>query len=436
VVTVAAVARGVAERRSIEALRAGVPNGSAVRELGTDQKAIEAKFLDSLSQVAAERSAGRQLPGFMVQGEFGTGKSHLLQWLQHVSLEAGFACSKIVIGKETPLGDPHKLFRAASEALTLPDRVGGLPEVVERLRLDSNAFADLYGLVRDPDSRFDPLFQSTLLLYEKLHHDTELLDRIVAFWSGDRPAVNELKKQLRLIGHPRPDLRSRRIGELALPRFRFLAQLIAAAGYTGWVLLLDEVELVANLSLVSREKSYATLAALAGRLRKMAVPGLFTFGAVTDEFTGEIFQKRQDPAKILQRWGERDPDFLAEVEAGLDFLAPSSKRWMRIRRPDADALRLTYDRVRDLYGRAYGWTPPVEPLADAAGPARSMRQHVRDWITRWDLVRLDPSYLPDIETQAVSPDLTERPDLEVSDEPDPGSSESGSGSEEDAGVGP
>ncbi|HXM55989.1 MAG TPA: BREX system ATP-binding domain-containing protein [Candidatus Dormibacteraeota bacterium] len=430
--TVAAETRGIAERRSIEALRAGVPNGSAVRELGTDQKAIEARFLDSLSQVAAERSAGRQLPGSMVQGEFGTGKSHLLQWLQHVSLEAGFACSKIVIGKETPLGDPHKLYRAASEALVLPDRVGGLPEVVERLRLDSNAFADLYGLVRDPDSRFDPLFQTTLLLYEKLHHDTELLDRIIAFWSGDRPAVNELKRQLKLINHPRPDLRSRRIGELALPRFRFLAQLIAAAGYTGWVLLLDEVELIANLSLVSREKSYATLAALAGRLRGRAIPGLFMIGTVTAEFTGVIFEQRRDREKALQRWGERGPDFLAEVEAGLEFLAPGSRRWMRIRPPDADALRVTYDRVRELYARAYGWRPPAEAVGDTAGPARSMRQYVRDWITRWDLARLDPSYLPDIETREVSPDLTERPDLEASDEPE---ADLAGDREEDGGTG-
>lgn len=416
-VTAAADAPALAQRRSIEALRAGVPNGSAVRELGTDQKAIETKFLDSLSQVAAERSAGRQLQGFMVQGEFGTGKSHLLQWLQHVSLEAGFACSKVVIGKETPLGDPHKLFRAATESLTLPDRLGGLPEVVERLRLDSNAFGDLYGLVRDPDSRFDPLFQATLLLYEKLHHDTELVDRIIAFWSGDRPAVNELKKQLRLIGHPRPDLRSRRIRELALPRFRFLGQLVAAAGYTGWVLLLDEVELIANLSLTARERSYATLAALCGRLRGQTVPGLFVVGAVTADFTGEIFERRRDPDKAVQRWGERDSDFLAEIEAGLDFLAPGSRRWMRIRKPDGDALRLTYDRVRALYEQAYGSRPPFEAVAES-GPGRSMRQHVRDWITRWDLQRLDPAYQPDIETRQVSPDLTERPDLEVSDEPD------------------
>ena len=418
--TTVAVRGGLAERRSIEALRAGVPNGSAVRELGTDQKAIESKFLDSLSELAAERSAGRQLPGFMVQGEFGTGKSHLLEWLQHISLQAGFACSKIVIGKETPLGDLHKLFRAATDGLTLPDRVGGLPEVVERLRLDSNAFADLYGLVRDPGSGFDPLFQAALLLYEKLHHDTELIDRIIAFWSGDRPPVNELKRQLRLIGHPRPDLRSRRIPELALPRFRFVAQLMAAAGYTGWVLLLDEVELVASLSLTAREKSYVTLATLTGRLRQKTVPGLFTVGAVTSDFTGEIFERRRDPDKILQRWGERDPGFLAEIEAGLEFLGPGGKRWMRIRKPDADALRLTHDRVRTLYERAYGWTPPAEAVGDEAGPPRSMRQHVRDWITRWDLARLDPAYLPDIETQVVAPDLRERPDLERTDLPDEG----------------
>jgi hypothetical protein len=409
--------RMLARRRSIEALRAGVPNRASVRELGSDQKAIETKFLDSISQVAAERAAGKQLQGFMIQGEFGTGKSHLLEWLQHVSLEAGFACSKIVISKESPLGDMHKLFRAAAESLTLPDRIGGLPELVERLRLDSNAFAGLFGLVRDPDSRFDPLFQATLLLYEKLHHDAELLDRIIAFWAGDRVNISELKKQLRMIGHPRPDLRSRRIHELALPRFRFFAQLVAAAGYTGWVLLLDEVELVANLSLTAREKSYAALATLAGRLRQQTIPGMFMVGTVTTEFTGVIFEQRRDRDKILQRWAERDPDYLAKLEAGLDFLAPASRRWMRIRPPDAEALQRAHDQVRELYEATYQWQPPREAMADT-GPSRSMRQHVRDWITRWDLMRLDPAYRPEIETQWLSPDLSERPDLEVSAEPE------------------
>jgi hypothetical protein len=141
-------------------------------------------------------------------------------------------------------------------------------------------------------------------------------------------------------------------------------------------------------------------------------------GAMTDDFTGEVFERRRDRDKIPQRWGERDPGYLAEIEAGTQFLASSSRRGgLKIQPPDGGALQRTFGQVRDLYGAAYGWQPPAEVLADLA-PKRSMRQHVRDWITRWDLLRLDPGYLPDIEMQPVTVDLAERPDLEVSDEPD------------------
>jgi len=408
------LAPAVTERQSIEALRSGVPNRAAVRHLGTDQKAVEARFLESLSQVAASRGDGRQLPGFLVEGGFGTGKSHLLEWLQHISLEQGFACSKVVISKETPLGDPHKLFRAAVDALTLPDRVGGLAETVEKLRRDSQAYADLYRLVQDPARRFDPLFQASLLLFERLHSDTQFVDRVVAFWGGDRINVSDLKKQLRTIGQSLPDLRSRRVRDLALPRFRFVAELLAAAGYTGWVLLLDEVELVARLSLAAREHSCATLAALSGHLKHASVPGAFLVGAMTDDFTGEVFERRRDREKVPQRWAERDPGHLAEIEAGMQFLA-GRRTGLRIQSPDDEALRRTFERVRDLYQAAYGWQAPDEIPADGK---RSMRQHVRDWITRWDLLRLDPAYRPDIEVQSITVDLAERPDLERSDEPD------------------
>jgi hypothetical protein len=410
--------RTLTERQSIEALRAGVPNRAAVRHLGTDQKAVETRFLDSLSQVSANRADGKQLPGFMVEGGFGTGKSHLLEWLQHISLENGFACSKVVISKETPLGDGHKLFRAAIDSLTLPDRVGGLPEAVEKLRRDSQAYTDLYALVQDPAWRFDPLFQATLLLFERMHSDTQFVDRVVAFWGGDRINVAELKKQLRTIGQARSDLRARRVRDLALPRFRFVAQLLAAAGYTGWVLLLDEVELVARLSLTAREHSYAILAALSGHLKHALIPGAFMVGAMTDDFTGVVFEQRHDREKIPQRWSERDPGYLAEIEAGMQFLASSGRRGLKIQPQDSAALQRTFERVRDLYRTAYDWPPPAEVLTTDAKLKRSMRQHVRDWITRWDLLRLDPGYDPDIEVQTLTVDLAERPDLEVSDEPD------------------
>src|SRR5262245_11361943 len=111
-------------RRSIESLRDGVPNRDAVRDLGTDEGEIQTRFLNCLAEVPAQRHQSRQLPGFLIEGGFGTGKSHLLEWLQHLALGQGFAVSKVVVSKEAPLNDPHKVFRAAVESLRLPDHRG------------------------------------------------------------------------------------------------------------------------------------------------------------------------------------------------------------------------------------------------------------------------------------------------------------------------
>ena len=45
-----------------------------------------------------------------------------------------------------------------------------------------------------------------------------------------------------------------------MQRLRFAAKLLAAAGYAGWVVLFDEVELIGRYSLQQRAKSYAELA--------------------------------------------------------------------------------------------------------------------------------------------------------------------------------
>jgi hypothetical protein len=80
-------------------------------------------------------------------------------------------------------------------------------------------------------------------------------------------------------------------------------------------------------------------------------------------------------------------------------------------------LTRTHEKVRQLYSAAYDWVPPDgEPELHEG--SRRMRQYVRQWITQWDLTRLDPKYQPDIQTENYTPDLAERPDLERSVEPD------------------
>ena len=387
--------------RAVEALRAGVPNRDAVSQLGTDQKRIETRFAESLSQVASERQEGRQVPGLLVVGDFGSGKSHLFEWLQHLALEQNFACSKIVVSKETPLGNPHRVFRAAMDSLRLPNLTGGLDEVAAELEFSSARYADFYRRVQDPGSGFDPLFQGTLFLFEKLNLGDDLRTRIVPFWRGDRIKVAEVRKSLRQIAGPSFALKARKAADLALPRFRFTAELLHGAGYSGWVVLLDEVELIMNYSRLARARSYVTLAILLGLVPRRHQPGLLTAASIVPDLAHEVFERRHDRENIPQLLGTKLGDQLAACESGMEVLN-TDRRWLRIEAQGPDALNRTFEAVRKLYGDAYEWEPGDGGVEVLEG-SHPMRKYVRAWITRWDLQRLDPGYSPEIETHDPNP---------------------------------
>jgi hypothetical protein len=404
------------ERRAIEALRAGVPNRDAVRHLGTDQKAVEKRFVDALSQVGAERREARQLPGLLIGGDFGAGKSHLLEWLQHVALDQHFGVSKVVVSKEAPLSQPHRIFRTAMHSLRLPDLVGGIEEVAHRMRPDSDAYAQMFQRMGNAESGFDPLFQASLLVHQRVQ-DPELLSKMVAFWRGEKLDLVETRRSVKALGIPL-QLHQRRIADLAFPRFRFIAELLAGAGYAGWVLLVDELELVAAFSLRARAQSYATLADLLGYGPDGAIPGLFTVVAGTSDLAYLLFEARRDHEKIQQRLADRLPELMPAAQAGMDLLRPTSAARMDLVAQDQSAVRQTYAKIRDLYELAYNWMPP-DGQPDIGERSIRMRQYVRRWITGWDLTRLDSSYRPDIETRDYSPNLDEQPDLERRDDSTP-----------------
>ena len=145
----------VQQRRAIEALRAGVPNRDAVRALGSAQPHIEERFVKLLQDARDGVANGVQAPGWLIAGDFGSGKSHLLEYLQHVALEENFVASKLVVSKETPLHDPAKLYRAAVEAAVVPDKKGSaLAEIAAGLRADGPAFADLLAWAAPPGSGY------------------------------------------------------------------------------------------------------------------------------------------------------------------------------------------------------------------------------------------------------------------------------------------
>ncbi len=77
----------VERRRAIEALRAGVPNRDVVRLLPPEQRDIDERFQALLAN--AEKGLGEDKPtaGILLEGDFGTGKSHWLEYFRHQALE-------------------------------------------------------------------------------------------------------------------------------------------------------------------------------------------------------------------------------------------------------------------------------------------------------------------------------------------------------------
>jgi hypothetical protein len=408
-------------RRAIEALRAGVPNGQAVRFLKAGQDRIMRRFEAGLESLRPGSSGASK--GFILGGEFGTGKSHQLERLKQEALRRGFAASRVNISKETPLSDLDLVYKDAVKALELPDRRGGdLNEVVLRLDLKSADYAAFRDSVSSPSGGFDPLFAATLLVNGRLGPGEDYLEQIASFWAGGRINISELKKQMRLAKSSALNIKPRKYPELAPERFVFAAGLIRAAGYKGWVILLDEIELVAKFPILGRAKSYVNLMWLLG-YAKTNMANAYCVAAATREFTGEIIDQKQDNVKIPLSVAKKHPQLAELAAAALKQIPESGGAWERIEPLSEGDLDRVYRDVRELYRLAFNWESREAQRPDDAALPRSMRTHMREWITRWDLERLDPSYRADIESELLRPDLAEGAGLEGLSEADPADTE-------------
>ncbi len=404
-------------RRAVESLRAGVPNREAVKFLGLGQPKIGNRFSKLLETL--ETSPNAPSTGFIIGGEFGSGKSHILQALKSEALGRNFAASFVTISKETPLSSLDDVFKAAIRELTLPDRrPGDLNEVALKLEPTSEVYRAFAADLRNGNLPIDPLFAATLLLTEKISGNEELRDYIYAFWAGGRINTTTIKKELRHLANPGVELgKSPKLSDLPPDRFTFASGLMRAAGYKGWIVLLDEVELIASLPLRARARSYAELSWLLGH-EDRKTSGLGVVAAATQEFNGEIFREKQDDKKIpLSRIAERDPKLVERAVKALRVIADVKGNWESIVAQSSGDLDRVFRDARELYRKAFDWEGESPKRPSDSALKSSMRMHMREWITRWDLERLDPTYSAHIVVETVTPNLTEREGLEGFSEP-------------------
>ncbi len=405
----------VERRRALEALRAGVPSRDAVAALGSMQQGVEDRFSQLVSALEG-LPEGPAPGGMLIGGGFGSGKSHILEHVAHVALSKGFVVSKVVISKETPLHDPAKVYRAAVDTAMVPGRPGAaLDEITGGLRVDSSPYAALYRWAHQPDSPVDSRFAATLFLHEYGRGDEEFVDRIVRFWAGDPLPVSDLRRRLREAGAAATyRLGPIREKELSRQRFRFVSRLMRAAGHAGWIVLLDEVELIGRYAFLQRARSYAEVARWVRGEREDKEAPVGAVLTTVDDFETQVLVGKNDveliPKRLRAKGTAEAEDLARQAEVGMRIL---EREQVPLQPPTIDDLDRTYAQLKQIHAQAYSWEPP-----DVVGlerlPSNRMRQYVRSWINAWDLCRLYPGYEPEMSTAKLELDLRTESGLEGS----------------------
>ena len=389
--------------------------------LGCEQPAIEDRFADLLARAAKPGGSPVGDLGMLVSGDFGAGKSHLLAHLEHLALAQGFVCSTVAISKETPFYDLGKVFKSAMENSRIPGHRGRL---IEELGQALDTRSDRYGeFFRWSDnvaaSGLSPMFPAGLLVYERLD-DPELNREIEDFWAGDPLRKARITAGLREIGQlANYSFRAPKAAELPPQRMQFMSELIRAAGHAGWVVLLDEIELVAQFSILQRARSYAELARWFGRAHGQPNPGLVVVATVTDDFALEIISPdgmKKDRDYVGPRLSDRYQHLIGPAEVGMQILEHQA---LPLAGPSDEDVPATLEALRQLYSTAYDSEAPALPVPSrGAGYQNRMRYRVRAAINEWDLRRLYPDYSPEIETDEFRHSYEAEAETEEGSDPD------------------
>ena len=422
-----AVTSRLNSRRALEALRNGVPNSDAVAVLGCNQPAVEQAFNSMLARLSDNVDGPESGQGMLVAGDFGSGKSHLLGYLENQAISQNFVCSRVVISKETPLFNMDKVYRAVVENGRVPGVTGQMvEEITQKLDYNSPSYTDFFQWANQEDNGLHRILPATLMVHEN-DNDPELLNRINWFWSGERIDLKPVRDGLRHAGQLQNyPFRAPVAREMPPQKLRFVLELIKAAGYRGWVIMLDEIELVANYSVLQRARSYAELTRWMGQLPDEKYPGLVVVGTMTADLPLVVLDDKEDRDKAAPRLRARGrPEDLlmaARAEVGMRFLERGVRN---LAEPNDEMLLTLYGRLKTIHSEAYGWEAPEIDHGIGQGGIGRIRSYVRRWINEWDLRRLYPEVEPEMEETRLPINYEEDTTLERAHSEDDGSKDVG-----------
>jgi hypothetical protein len=390
-------------RQIIESLRTGVPIREAVQLVGSGQPELEAKFGELLEDIRLGNT--RENNGFIFFGDFGTGKSHALEHFSSTASNKNFVVSRVTVSKNLQLSNHRAILsQLMSQMSTLDHREEALARILD----DSNSKGFDYTTFSDwcqkevNAGRLSSIYKDIASKLHMLRYGTEEFDKLMSYLGGSATQV-EIK---RAVGSLRADVPTAETR--SLETLRFLSQLFIHLGFNGWVLLIDELELIRMIgsseARVARGKSYAALTNWFGLDQQRSSRSIAVVGCMTSNFVGEIIHHGPRswndyelvPSKLS---GSKSADLTKPATIAMDFIRGQDlDNSLQLKWPTKSAKVSLQTTLKQIYDDAYGISVPELDLVGEQ--FESIRIYIRRWIAQWDLLRHDR-----IESVSISPIL-------------------------------
>ena len=370
--------------RVIESLRSGVPTRTSTRYLPEVRSTLIERFEQDLARFNPDESIPS---GRLIWGSYGQGKTHELTCIEHLAMDEGFAVSRITLNRQLSGQNLFKLYQklATSIRTTSSQRFGIQHD------LENKHASDLPSIIQQHNRYTHPL--PAIVLENYLYATGEDRELLYADLLGTKLPISDIRRvHKENLGRSFP---SREVLETFLVNkhgkayFELMADVITWCGYKGWVILIDEVELVARLGKAGRLQAYNNLSYLLNWSQQFQFP-VYTVGAAAiplSDLWCNPYKKRLPDQETMPVMAADKFNQATEQQIRLFFQKGLDRQISpEIVQLEQEQLVKLLERITEIHGISYDWKPniKVQEIITSIGN-NPVRTHIRAVLESLDI---------------------------------------------------
>lgn len=339
-------------RHIIEALRSGIPSRAVGQYFSEARPKVMKEISGHLDMVCEQGKSS----GMIITGKYGEGKTHLLNTVFNLAHSNNMVVSYLSLSKETPMDKLYLVYQKLIQNTYLPKRQQpGFMHELEKISANSPVANEmlLYAAKQLETDKLYYLFRSYLNTEDS---DEKFL--LQADLEGDFISNAPLKKIYRRIFN-QPVKYNTNFTKTKHCRdyFSFMSHLFTQMGYHGWVILIDETELMGRLGKKARLNAYRNMAHFL--LPEEHFESAFSIFALSASYVEDVIEAKHEYENLEMIY----PDEQEPAKTVLDLLA----RAPQLLPLTKDEIQEILYKIQDFHGKAYEWSPnlSIDSLSEA-----------------------------------------------------------------------